>query len=132
VLENVYSQTTELTSITPEDLLFWTQNKTLTAAGRRQLTQLGDLKKQLAQLNSEMASNEAEMTSIGKDEDRARQNIRSLSNVSGQQEQVQNYARQLAQLETRITALRDRTAALEKQRTTLQGQINLLIESMNF
>ena len=132
VLENVYSQTTELTSITPEDILSWTQNKVLGAAGRRQLIQLADLKKRLAQTNTEIVSNDAEVVSIGNDETRARQNISSLSNVSGQQEQVQNYARQLAQLETRISTLRDRHGALEKQRTTLQGQINELIEGMNF
>ena len=132
VLERVYDQTFALTNMTPDAILVWTQNKALSDTARRQLEQLRDLKNQLANVNNEIGSVQAEITSAAQDEDRTRQNVASLNGVSGQQQQVQNYARQLAELESRITALRDRSAALEKQKTSLQGQVNAAIEKMSF
>ena len=48
-------------------------------------------------------------------------NIQSLNNVSGQQQQVQNYARQLDTHEQQLAALRDKQAELQKQKIALQG-----------
>jgi flagellar biosynthesis chaperone FliJ len=132
VLERVYDQTYSFTNMTPDGMGVWIRNKSLSDSARKQLEQLRDLKTQFAAANAEMSSNETEVTSIGKDEDRARQNISSLNGVSGQQQQVQTYARQLSDLETRITKLRDRHAELEKQKSALQSQIDNIIEKMNF
>ena len=79
-----------------------------------------------------MTTNDNDVTSVTRDEDRARQNIASLNTVSGQQQQVQTYARQLSELESRITTLRDRHAELEKQKAALQGQINAAMEKISF
>ena len=66
------------------------------------------------------------------DEDRNRQNITSLSSVSGQQQLVQEYARKLSDQETQIAKLRDRDTALGQQHATLQTQLNGLIEKLDF
>jgi len=131
-LERVYDQTYSLSSLTPDTIAYWTRNKSLSDAARRDLEQLRDLKAQLAAVTTEMASNDNEVASVTRDEDRARQNIGSLNAVSGQQQQVQTYARQLSDLESRITKLRDRHAELDKQKTALQAQINSAIEKISF
>lgn len=132
VLERVYDQTVGLSSLTPDSIRVWTQNKGSSDAARRQLEQLIDLKRQLAVAESEIASVKTEVTSITQDEDRTRQNLSSLNGVSGQQQQVQTYARQLAQLESRIAALRDRQAMLDKQKIQLQQQVSTSIERLAF
>jgi hypothetical protein len=132
VLERIYDQTYGLSNLTPDTLLYWTRNKAMTDSARRQLEQLSDLKKNLASVNTEMKSNDEAIASLSRDEDRARQNITSLNTVSGQQQQVQTYARQLSDLEAKITALHDRSADLEKQKTALQSQIDAAIEKMTF
>ena len=132
VLERVYDQTYSLTSMTPDGIMVWVQNKTLSDSARRQIEQLRDLKNQLAAVSAEMKSNDTSVASVTNDEDRARQNIGSLNSVSGQQQQVQTYARQLSDLESKIAGLRDRHAELEKQKTTLQAQIDGTIEKMSF
>jgi flagellar biosynthesis chaperone FliJ len=132
VLENIYDQQIQLTSLTPEDIASWIQNKALSAAGRQQLEHLADLKRQYSKLNAEVSSNETEVNNVSRDEDRARQNIASLGNVSGQQQQAQNYARQLSQYEDRITALHNRHADLKQQMTALQQQLNEAMEKMTF
>jgi predicted nucleic acid-binding Zn-ribbon protein len=125
-------QTQALTNLTPDTIVYWAQNKTLSDAARRQLEQLRDLKNQFASVNTEVTANDNDVAAVTRDEDRARQNIASLNSVSGQQQQVQTYARQLSDLETKITALRDRHAELEKQKNALQAQINTTIEKMSF
>ena len=132
VLERVYDQTYSLSSMTPDGIVVWTRNKELNDSARRQLEQLRDLKNQLAAVSAEMKSNDSSVASVSSDEDRARRNITSLNGVSGQQQQVQTYARQLSELESKITALHDRHAELEKQQTALQAQIDGVIEKMSF
>jgi len=132
VLEAVYDQTFRLDSLTPDSIVVWARNKTLSDSARRQLDELRELKNQLAAVSAEMKSNDNSVASITSDEDRARQNITSLNTVSGQQQQVQTYARQLSDLESKITALRDRHADLEKQKTALQAQIDAAVEKMSF
>jgi hypothetical protein len=132
VLERVYDQTYSISSFTPDTILYWTRNKALSDSAKRALEQLSDLKNQLAGVNAEMASNESEVTGVTQDEERVRKNIESLNGVSGQQQQVQNYARQLADLETKITTLRDSHAALEKRKSALQGQVNTAVGNMSF
>ncbi len=132
VLERVYDQTIGLTNLTPDSIHVWAQNKTLSDAGRKQLEQLIDLKRQLANTETEIASVDSEVASVTQDEDRTRQNLSSLNGVSGQQQQVQTYAGQLARLESRIATLRDRHAALDKQKSQLQQQVNNAIEKLTF
>ena len=79
-----------------------------------------------------MTSNDNETAAVSRDQDRTRQNINSLNSVSGQQQQVQTYARQLADLEGRVTKLRDRHSELDKQKAALQSQVNSAVEKMSF
>ena len=66
------------------------------------------------------------------DEDRIRRNIQSLNAVSGQQQQVQTYARQFDQHEQQLAALRDRQSELQKQKAALQAELDRLIEALSF
>jgi chromosome segregation ATPase len=52
--------------------------------------------------------------------------------VNGQQDQVQQYARQLAATETKLAALRDTQSDLRKKKAGLEGQLNSLMERIEF
>lgn len=124
--------TRRLPSLNPDALLVYVRNKTIGDNARRQLQQVVDLKTQIANTEAEKRSVSDQVTSLTSDEERNRQNIASLSSVSGQQQLVQDYARKLADQETQIAKLHDRDAALDKQRTTLQSQLNGLIEKLDW
>ncbi len=132
VEENLYNNTTSVSSMTPDILLTYVQNKSLSDAARKQLQQIIDLKNQIAAADSEYRVIEGRINSIVRDQDRIRQNINSLNQVSGQQQQVQTYSRQLAQQETELATLRDRQAALQTQSSSLQAALNSAIEKMDF
>lgn len=130
--ERVYDTQTSVSSLNPDGLLTYIRNKNTSDAARRQLQQIADIKTQIANADAEKRSVTGEVNNLTRDEERNRQNITSLSSVSGQQQLVQDYARKLSDQETQIAALRDREAALDKQQASLQTQLNGLIEKLDF
>ncbi len=132
VEERTYETTTAVTNLTPELLVSFVQNKSLPESARKQLEQILRLKQSIAGVERELQLTEEEAGTLAQDEDRLRRNIASLSGISGQQDQVQHYARQLAALEARMTALRDRQSALRNRKAALESELNSLIEKMEF
>jgi hypothetical protein len=66
------------------------------------------------------------------DQTRIRQNMQSLNQVSGQQDQVQKYARQLATQEAALAGSRDKLSDLKKQKSAQESKLNTLIEKLEF
>jgi len=130
--ERVYEQSTLVTNLTPDFLVSYIQNRTLSAAARQQLERIAAQKRLIAENDRALADTEAQIRIVTQDEDRIRQNIQSLNNVSGQQQQVQNYARQLDTHEQQLASLRDKQAELQKKKTALQGDLDKQIEALTF
>lgn len=130
--EHVYDTQTSVSSLNPDALLAYVRNKTISDTARRQLQQIADIKTQIAGNEAEKSSLSDQVSGLTRDEERNRQNIASLSPVSGQQQLVQDYARKLADQETQIAKLQDREAALDRQRAALQSQLNGVIEKLDF
>ncbi len=130
--ERVYDTTTAVSSLTPDVLLTYVQNKALSDAGRRQLQQIANAKREIAGFDNQIGQIESNVNTIVSDQNRVRQNIQSLNQVSGQQDQVQKYARQLATQESDLARLRDQLSDLKKQKTAQQTSLNTLIEALDF
>jgi hypothetical protein len=130
--ERVYDQTISVNSATPDVVATWIQNKALSDAGRRQLEQIAQKKNDIAANDSALAQVQADRTALTQDESRVRENINSLRQVSGQQDQVQQYARQLAEAESKLAGLRDSESDLRKKKAQLQADLNTLIDKADF
>jgi phosphopantetheine adenylyltransferase len=130
--ERVYDQTYAVTSLTPDVLLEYVRNRSLSDAGRRQLQRIADQKSQIAETDRSLADIAGQISNLTSDEERIRRNIESLNNVSGQQQQVQNYARQLDAHEQQLAAMRDSQAETEKKKAALQAELSKLIEALTF
>ena len=130
--KRVYSQSFQVSNLNPDQIVVYVRNTTLTDAGRRQLQRVADQKNQIAENDRNLRDAQAQITDLTSDEDRIRRNIESLNNVSGQQQQVQNYARQLDQHEQQLAALRDKHADLQKKKSALQADLDRIIEGLNF
>ncbi len=130
--ERVYSQSTQVVNIAPDILVTYLQNRSLTPAARQQLQRVADQQRLIAENNRSLQDTTTQMTSLNSDENRVRQNIQSLNNVAGQQQQVQTYARQLDTMEQQLAALRDKQAELQKKRSTLQSDLDKLVEALTF
>jgi hypothetical protein len=130
--ERVYDQSTAVGNLTPDILVGYLQNRALTDAGRRQLERIAGQKRAIAENDRALQDVEGQTRQLTADEDRVRRNIQSLNNVSGQQQQVQAYARQIDTFEQQLAALRDQQADLQKKKTALQSDLEKLIESLTF
>jgi hypothetical protein len=130
--ERVYDQSYAVTNLTPDVLLTYVRNKNIGDAGRRQLQGIVDQKSKVAENDRALAEVEGQMRELTMGEERIRQNISSLNSVSGQQQQVQNYARQIDASEQQLAALRDKQAELQKRKSTLQSELNKTIEGLAF
>ncbi len=130
--ERVYDQTISLTNAAPDVLATWIQNKALGDGGRRQLEQIAQKKSDIAANDAALAQVQTDQTNASQDQERLRRNIQSLNAVAGQQDQVQQYARQLAALESRLATLRDNESDLRKKKAQLQADLNSLFEKADF
>jgi hypothetical protein len=130
--KRVFSQTYQVSNLTPDQIVAYVHNSTLSEAGRRQLQRIADQKNQIAENDRGLRETTAQISDLTSDEDRIRRNIESLNNVSGQQQQVQNYARQLDAHEQQLATLRDRQAELQKKKSALAADLDKLVEGLSF
>ena len=130
--EREYESTYTVVNLSPDVLLSYARNKSLSDAGRKQIEQILNQKRLIADADTEIRSTEMQINNLSKDQERTRQNIESLNRVSGQQAQVQEYARRLASQESRLAVLRDSSAELQNKRDALQRELNRLIETAAF
>ena len=130
--ERVYEQTYAVTDLTPDAVLEYVRNRELSDAGRRQLQQIADRKRQVAENARAQADAAAQVDILTGDETRFRQNISTLGNVGGQLAQVQNYVRQLEDHERELATLRDKQAELRKQKTALETGLAGMLDALTF
>lgn len=130
--ERVLERSVAVVNLTPDVLVTYIQNKNLAAAARTQLEQILERKRLIAAADGEIGLTDAQIQRLFQDQERLRQNINSLNRVSGQEQQVQTYARQLAAQESQLASLRDRLAELQQGKATLASELNSLIEKMEF
>ncbi len=132
VEERVFDNSYAVTNLTPDVLMSYVQNKTLSEAARAQLEKIAQQKRLVSENDGVLNRTQQEFTDLTRDQERLRQNIESLNRVSGQQEQVQQYARQLAAQESQLAGLRDKTAELRKRKVALESGLNSLLEKTEF
>ncbi len=130
--ERVFDQTTAVSNMTPDVLTSWIQNKALSDAGRAQLQQIAAKKREIAANDAALNQTAADITTTTQDQSRIRSNMESLNRVSGQQDQVQQYARQLATTEAKLAGLRDSQSALQKKKAALDADLNSLLDKLEF
>jgi hypothetical protein len=130
--ERVYDETYSVTNLTPDALLVYVRNRDLNSAARNQLQRMADQKAQIAETQRAADDADKQIRDLTSDEDRIRRNIESLNSVSGQQQQVQNYARQLDSHEQQLASLRDRQAELQQKKSALETDLNKMIDGLSF
>ncbi len=132
VEERVLESSMTIAGMAPDTLLAYVRNQKLSDKARQQLEQIADRMRQKAAAEGEIKELEARIAEISRDQERIRQNIDSLNRVSGQQQQVQEYARRLAEQEGELAGLRDRAAAARKRRGALDDELAALIAAAEF
>jgi len=130
--EALYEDAQAVSSLTPNLISSYISGRPLSDAAKRQLAAIGDRKQQMVDTDEQIRSIESEMSEVTRDQSRMRENIASLNVVSGQQEQVQRYSRQLAEGEAKLAALRDQQRDARKKKQALEAEVADLIGKLEF
>ncbi len=130
--EYVFDTSTSVANLTVDALLVHVRNKSLSETARRLLEKMAELKRQIAAADAEIRRLQTEIDQMVQDQQRIRENINSLNRVTGQQEQVQRYAKQLADQESRLAQLRDQQGAARRNKQALESELNRLSEVAAF
>jgi hypothetical protein len=130
--ERVYANTVSISSLTPPQTLLFLENKSLSDAGRRALQQVMDARRQVADLDGQLKNIDTQISNLTRDQDRTRQNISSLNQVNGQQQQVDVYARKLADQENQLAKLRDLQSDVQQKRAAAQSSLDAFMEKIEF
>ena len=123
---------TQFPSLTPDVMSSYVTNWPLSNAAKTQLNSIAERKRRISEMDAQLTETGSEITELGRDQDSLRQNITTLQPVSGQQEQVQRYSRQLGDDETKLAALRDQQKELRKRRQALEAEVASLIDRLEF
>ena len=77
-----------------------------------------------------MGRRQAEIDQIGRDQERVRENMRSLRGSSEERQLIQRYVKQLDEQETRIETVRREVASLTAERAKAQAELEKYIEAI--
>ncbi|MBN8729243.1 MAG: hypothetical protein J0L64_01790 [Acidobacteria bacterium] len=130
--ERLIEQTNSITSLTPDFLGQFVSNRALSAAARQQLQTVLDKKREVVEAMRGEQDAGKQIEELFRDQQRIRENLSALNRVTGQQEQVQRYSRELSDQEAKLSALRDQQSQLRKRRAALESEIAALIEKLEF
>ncbi|MEJ2357334.1 MAG: hypothetical protein P8Y13_04530 [Deinococcales bacterium] len=127
VLERTVKRTVAISNVASSDIATYLENVELSADDRATLTQVLDLKQQLADLDRRIADHRSRIDAIFQDQDRIRRNMAALDRTSAL---YRRYASDLQSQENELQTLRSETTELQAQRTTLQGRLDALLRSL--
>jgi len=128
----VHDEYISISSMTPDAITAISVNRAIPAAGKQQLEKIAAQKRLIADADRTIRTAEQRIQSLSTDQDRLRQNISSLNSITGQQEVVQRYARDLAAREQQIVTLRDQASEQRVKKSALESELNAMLEKLEF
>jgi hypothetical protein len=119
-----------IASVTDTQVDLFVRDKMISPALEAQLREVQKRKAGIAALQSQITLAETEVAAITRDQERVRENMRSLKGSSEEKQLLQRYVKQLSDQETRLEALRQEMSALIGQRQKAQADLAAFIEEI--
>jgi hypothetical protein len=120
----------EVSSVTDEQLTLLVREKALSPALEAALREVMTRKAAIGRLSDQINLREEEVERIGADQQRVRENMRSLKGSSEERQLIQRYVKQLDEQETRIEAVRREITSLTAERAKAQTALEAFIEGI--
>lgn len=133
VVEEVRPVETEyrVTSLTDDQVAVFLRDRTINGAVEQALRAILTKKSQVAGIERQMASRQAESNRIAQDQQRIRENMKALKGSAEEKALVQRYTRRLDEQESRLDALTREFASLTEQRQEAQAELDKLVEALS-
>ena len=120
-----------VSSITDDQIAVLVRDNLITPQTAASLRQIQSQKAEVARLGSELAERDNEIDAIGEDQDRVRENMKSLKGSAEEKQLLRRYVKQLDDQENRLEVLRRESQKLSDDRQKAQVELNRLIEGIS-
>lgn len=121
-----------LSNLTSNEILTFTAQRSINASIEEALQRVVAQKAVVQSINDKGSALEEEKSAIYDDQQRLRENMKSLKGSAEERALVQRYIAQLNQQENRLAELEKEIKDLEARETAEQGALDKLIEAMSF
>jgi hypothetical protein len=118
-------------SITDDQIKVLVSDNLIAPQTAASLRQILAQKAEVARINNEIAARENEIEAIGDDQDRVRENMKSLKGSPEEKQLLQRYVKQLDNQENRLEVLRREGQKLVDDREKAQAELNRMIEALS-
>jgi hypothetical protein len=115
-------------AVTDDQVALLVRQKVISAPVEAALRQVITRKAEIARLGTEMASRQNEIDTITRDQDRVRENMKSLKGSAEERQLLQRYVKQLDEQENRIEVVRRELQALTAERQKAQADLTRFID----
>jgi hypothetical protein len=120
-----------LTNLNPSTLEVFIKGSTLTPEMEQAMRRILAQKDAIAKLDADLKAKESAITDIVQDQDRLRENMKSLKGTPEEKSLAQRYTGELNDQETQLAELRKEHAALQASRKQAQQELDSTIENLN-
>ena len=119
-----------VTNITPEQILIYARDKYITEQTRKQLDQIVAVKAEIVSIDRAINQLQTEKNNIFSDQQRLRDNLKSLGRTEEENQLRSRYIGQLTQQESRLESIDKTVTDLQGQKQAKQKQLDKMIESL--
>ena len=120
----------QISTISDDQIALLVREKAITPAIEASLREVVKRKAEIARVAEQISTRESEVSQISRDQDRVRENMKSLKGSGEERQLLQRYVRQLDEQENRLDVLRKELAALTAQRQKAQDELSRFIENL--
>jgi len=121
----------ELTNLNDDQIGFFLEQKMINPEVEQALRQIIKQKNDIAALDAEINSRQAQITSISEDQQRVRENMKALKGSAEEKTLVERYAHQLNQQEDQMESLHKQIADLQQKRDDAQKVMNNSVQQLS-
>jgi hypothetical protein len=119
-----------VSSVTSDHIALWIREKAISPALETALREVIERKNAIAGVAAQIAAQQSQIDEITRDQQRIRENMKSLTRSAEERALLQRYVRQLDEQENRLETLRKQVQTLTAERQRLDAELARFIESL--
>ncbi len=120
----------QVSSITDDQVGVLVREKAISPQSEAALREVLKRKAEIARLSGETSARQSEIDQIARDQERVRENIKTLRGSNQERQLLQRYVKQLEEQENRLEVVRRELQALVAERQKAQEELNKFIEGL--
>jgi hypothetical protein len=125
-------QNVQINNINSDQVAFYLQQRSISPEIESALRKIIEQKDRVAGFEAEATKRKAELESIYDDQQRLRENLKSLKGSAEERSLAQRYLQRLNDQETRLETIQKEIADFEKKQEEAQTELDAMIEKLSF